>query len=921
MKRTSFHRFNISRFHHSITPTLQNSLPLAIPVVLLAWFFADVLFFDHLFAWRDVAHYYYPLFRFVQDQWAGGNVPLWNPCDNLGVPLAGDATAGVFYPAKILFLLPFGYDWNFRLYVIGHLLLAVVATYHAARGWRASREAAAVAAMAYAFSGNVLFQYCNIVYLVGAAWLPLALFAAQRTLVRRDWRGAVALGIVVAMMILGGDPQAAYHAGLMATFYAGLLAWSSRGKGAQEVPGEKQPRRPALLVAAGVVGLALAAVQWIPSAEYARRSSRAASSVARNVYELPGRLFGDEHGGSHWADGLLCRNLRPDMHRDHVYHFSVGPWRLAELAWPNFAGRQFPTPRRWIEVLPAEGRVWTPSFYMGLLPFVLAISAMRFRRGEVLNRWLSWGAILAVAASFGWYGLGWILHEIQLAVGRDPTTPWAFGAPVGGVYWLTTVLLPGYIYFRYPAKLLVVSTLALSLLAARGWDRAFAERPARLHRALLWLAGFSVVASAAVTAIRPFWASWLAAVEPNPLLGPFDPAGAANDLTFGLLQTAFVSIVSWLLLRRRGDRHWTRSFAVLLTAVDLAVANGWMVATAPARLWHQQSETAAAIQRHEADHGDGQPYRFFRAPIWLPPAWRESVSSTRIADAIAWDRNTLFPKYHLPEGISLVEVRGALMPNDYAAFLTVTSEKAGDLTVADWFASYAVLPSEGVGSLFSCRPGGFSQRSVPLDMKKDSRPLSACLEVLPDYVSRAWIVHQCEILPELTSNDPEALRRRTLEVFWPQGKPRDLRHGAVLEIVSDNGRWPSATWDVAPGCGEAWPSAKVQETVNERCEVLLHSPSRVEILARLERPGLVVLCDQFYPGWKLHVATDGGPATDAAILRTNRFMRGVWLGAGKHRLTFIYRPASFLWGAMLSIAASAALVTGGIIRRLVAARS
>lgn len=68
----------------------------------------------------------------------------------------------------------------------------------------------------------------------------------------------------------------------------------------------------------------------------------------------------------------------------------------------------------------------------------------------------------------------------------------------------------------------------------------------------------------------------------------------------------------------------------------------------------------------------------------------------------------------------------------------------------------------------------------------------------------------------------------------------------------------------------------------------------------LVRPGVVVLCDQFYPGWTLEVETAGEEPRMAAILRTNRVMRAVKLPAGRHRLIYRYRPMSFFCGAILS---------------------
>ncbi len=73
-------------------------------------------------------------------------------------------------------------------------------------------------------------------------------------------------------------------------------------------------------------------------------------------------------------------------------------------------------------------------------------------------------------------------------------------------------------------------------------------------------------------------------------------------------------------------------------------------------------------------------------------------------------------------------------------------------------------------------------------------------------------------------------------------------------------------------------------------------PTRVELGVALDSPGLVVLADVFYPGWRLEV--DNQPAD---ILRVNRAMRGAFVKAGNHRLVFTYDPTSLRVGIGLSV--------------------
>ncbi len=481
---------------------------------LLLWLFAPALVGSSSFVFRDAAHFYHPLFELMRSEWGAGRMPLWNPYDNTGVSLVAENTASVFYPGKLLFALPLDYTLLYNVYIVAHVALAAAGGFWLARHWGASVLAAGLAAVSYAFSGNVLFQYCNVVFLIGAAWLPWSMLLADRMLSERRWQSAIGLGAVLAMMVLGGDPQMAYNAALLAALYA-LILWRSRNRGGTDEACrslatdavsrgsqgilDTSPKRkrgffilrpslalrasigklrtrslghpiPAvhLLAIAGGTCLLLGAVQIIPSWQASRASVRGAYESPRNIYELAASFADSRAGGNEptapWYAGLL--DVDPAVHERQIYPFSVGPWREIEFVWPNISGRQFPTNRRWLNALPAEGRVWTPSMYMGLLPLLLAAASWSVRRAAPPHvRWMSWSVLLAALGSMGVYGLAWMVREIATLRGGGDAL--GVGDQVGGLYWLMTVLLPGYVYFRYPAKLLVVASLGLSVLAAQ----------------------------------------------------------------------------------------------------------------------------------------------------------------------------------------------------------------------------------------------------------------------------------------------------------------------------------------------------------------------------------------------------------------------------------------------------------------------
>src|SRR5262245_40958503 len=135
---------------------------------LFCWVFSDVIFQDRNFVYRDASQFYYPLLRLVKDEWQAGRWPLWNPKENAGMALLGNPASAVLYPPRIVIFqwLPLSYAAAYKSYTLVHVALCALAAWVLARHWRFSEFAAVLAAMTYAFGAAVLFQYCNVIFLV-----------------------------------------------------------------------------------------------------------------------------------------------------------------------------------------------------------------------------------------------------------------------------------------------------------------------------------------------------------------------------------------------------------------------------------------------------------------------------------------------------------------------------------------------------------------------------------------------------------------------------------------------------------------------------------------------------------------------------------------------------------------------------------
>lgn len=85
--------------------------------------------------------------------------------------------------------------------------------------------------------------------------------------------------------------------------------------------------------------------------------------------------------------------------------------------------------------------------------------------------------------------------------------------------------------------------------------------------------------------------------------------------------------------------------------------------------------------------------------------------------------------------------------------------------------------------------------------------------------------------------------------------------------------------------------------------VVKHALHQVTVKATLTQPGLLVLGDMYYPGWRAFV-----DARETKIYRANHVMRAVFVPEGEHTVEFSYRPLSLKIGAIVSFMAFVCVV-------------
>lgn len=927
---------------------------------------APAFFGDRLPLFRDAGNFYYPLWYYLTRQYRDGKLPLWNPYENLGAPLLANGTTAAFYPGIAIFLLPVPYPAAYAMFLFVHVLLSAWGAARLAGELGCRSETRPLAGLVYALAGPTFFQIHNPVYLVGGAWLPWILSAIWRILdadgfaigptvpsaaargnngdacpgsqcawVRPRLRALRLLGLASAMSVLGGDPQTAYHGAVIAFGTWAIMTVRRFSAAKRFERGFRQSLifsaiSGGLLVAALGLAFLLAAVQILPSWYYAAQSDRLLlekASVGRLWDVLPEENSGDKT----WS-------ALQDRRADTVYAFSVPPWRFAEMLWPNFGGVSVPVHERYFRAFLVEGRWWTPSLYFGVVPLLLALSAMKIslsdrkRAAAVLGGdatrdattdsevvggqgakgwegtseineagrvWLTWLGLFAATASLGWYGLGLLGNTLLTWIDGEGGAKQLFYPPAGGPYWWMVRLLPGYAMFRYPGKWLPLLAIVVACLSAMGTHLCGAT-PRRFRR-LAWVAVGTSIAGVTLVVGAKWWGIWDAVHVPDDVVfGPFQKQAAFWHSLASFLWTAAAALLAALALRnwenldgknrslgslvrpmnrRFGGRNAT-VLLMLLAAVDLIpTARALFLPVRPPPLSKVLPQTP--------------PRRVWRPFFWYPDAWRRHTSPDRLQELIGWERQTSFGRWGMLQGTANVQHYGTMMPLRYRMFLDVVTEymaEHGLREPPDGILQW--LGAEYLGETAN-RDSGDAEDG-PLGTDRTSMAERQCRGA---FLIDAWRVERHSNLASGGFSITRAMWDDAAEFFFPGGAVRRADVPAVIEIPG-----PPSQQDRIPVSSAMEPRDLSRDALCESVQYLRYAPGDLCIQVRAAKPRLLVVSEQYLPGWRVEVESGSdGTIRAATPVCVNRLFLGCLLPRGEWTVRWYYRQPGLEWGAWLSL--------------------
>jgi len=413
--------------------------------------------------------------------------------------------------------------------------------------------------------------------------------------------------------------------------------------------------------------------------------------------------------------------------------------------------------------------------------------------------------------------VGITLVSLVLATG-SATPLWA----------LFSAVVPFWKSFQFPIKAIGPAMLVLPLLAARGAQQVL--RRDRLCFLPGALAGLAAVAGA--------------------VLGAWEPA------LWALLLAGVLALAAW----RRALVPVLVHVALVVVAVDLGLANGRLVLTAPVD-FYEPPPLAEALRRNGVS-GEGFSYFF----LWKPSRPLEPGAEVDVVQSAA-----------------LVPLRGALHGLPTAnVYLQGFSARYNELVLGNqerWVGKLAGVFGTRffIASPSELRPEQ-RQQAVGHDERADAMAVP-----FRRYLPRAYVTGGVKVLPRA-------------EVVDYLGSPSFRPGGEVVLEAEAEGVEPGLQREPT---GPARPVERIRRVGDA-----------VEVEATLAAPGLLVLNESYFAGVE---ASENGQRLP--LYPANHAVRAVPLSAGRHVVRFEYRTPGLLVGALTSAAAVVLLAVAGVLRR------
>lgn len=319
-----------------------------LPIILVPiGVFAPFLFTKQVLFWGTPSMQFVPWWVQGWRTVFSGELPLWNPYLGMGAPLLANYQSGFFYPPYWIYGLLYmmggaqAIASGIGFVIVIHLIWAAIGMIKVTKLFQFPPYVQVVCALSFSLSGYIISRASFLSIVSTIAWFPW-LFAYVTSIVIRRQKGDVyKLSLITGMMLLAGHAQTAWYA----MVFSGIWGIFVIFLGLPTRLTFKEYVDKLLRLASGAfLGVALSAIQLIPTAEYLLQSQRSSA-----------------------------------VDYEFAMTYSFWPWRLLGFIAPDMFGNPA-FGNYW-----GYGNYWEDAVYIGMIPFiwgVIAIGRIFLRRRD-----------------------------------------------------------------------------------------------------------------------------------------------------------------------------------------------------------------------------------------------------------------------------------------------------------------------------------------------------------------------------------------------------------------------------------------------------------------------------------------------------------------------------------------------------------
>jgi hypothetical protein len=527
-------------------------------------------------------------------------------------------------------------------------------------------------------------------------------------------------------------------------------------------------------------------------------------------------------------------------------YWSLHPVSLIQVVMPGVLGEYLNLTNStfWAQLLFEKREPYLLSLYLGVVPIFFAVLGLaRIRRNWTIG-WLSGLLIIFLILAFGKY------------------TPF---------YHYFFQGFPPLHFGRYPVKFFLGVAFCLSLLAGAGLDvflhqiQQIPKKHLKFAFEGLILAGFGVLTFFVPNLIEAFGlppdqdGKYLLSLRSGNLAIPVAVLTYSFRHLGGILilSAVFIALACWKNVR-------TTLIVAMFSTLLVADYFGSNIAINPLTQmeFYQPSTTALYLNDLFRREGIGRIFRSIKEEE-LKGKYKILGKSNSIIWRSIFDKLTLFQflsakdqiQYSVFDAIDQLETLPSQMVNTELAQIQTPDEK------------YLFL-------------GGLNVRYL-LSMELIQHPQLTLIDAFEVNSDKALLLYR--------------LKTCLPRAFWVNAPESQKGEFSFREFLSPQ---PSALKNERAGDTPDQSNLKIHPV-----RIVKYTPCHIELQIKTPAPGLLVLLDSYYPGWK---AKAGGH--EVKVESVNHVYRGIHVPAGQYEVSFDYSPASFRYGGLVTLSTLFSLI-------------